>query len=236
MSSKDLSRWQKWLTLQLFPLFALELHTFSTIYLNTAQISKFNLTKLVLTAFRKKELNFLHVKSICWALTLCVCEDFLIKLQRSLDNYHWYRFGTTVDLIFERKTLNICWPKAFGKKDMEIQKNHGMVCPHPKNQKEEKKPSGSYHNHLPHFFWGLWGLFRPQMCPVTNGRVDNCVRVGQHSHACVTRWGSGARDVANTCHYRGLHTLFPRSKKGSLGYFQPLSFDFISINNGSWAF
>ena len=38
-------------------------------------------------------------------------------------------------------------------------KNHGMVCPPPQNQKEDKNPSGSYHNHLPPFFEDFWGCF-----------------------------------------------------------------------------
>ena len=29
----------------------------------------------------------------------------------------------------------------------------------PENQKEDKNPSGSYHNHLPPIFLGLWGCF-----------------------------------------------------------------------------
>ena len=63
----------------------------------------------------------------------------------------------TVDPIFLRKTLNSCWPKTYGKKDMEKMKNHGMVCPPPQNQKEDKNPSGSYHNHLPPYFEDFGG-------------------------------------------------------------------------------
>ena len=32
-------------------------------------------------------------------------------------------------------------------------------------------------------------MFRRQMCPVTSGRVDNCVRVGQRPYACLTKRG-----------------------------------------------
>ena len=51
-----------------------------------------------------------------------------------------------------------------------------MVCPPPQNEKEDKNPSESNHNHLPPFFEDF-GVFRRQMCPVTSGGVDNCVRV-----------------------------------------------------------
>ena len=87
-------------------------------------------------------------------------------------------------------------------------KNYGMVCPPPQNQKEGKNPSRSYHNHLPPFF-GDFGVFRRQMCPVTSGRVDNCVRVGQRPYACLTISGSGVRCAANARHYGGLHIRFP---------------------------
>ena len=38
-------------------------------------------------------------------------------------------------------------------------KNHRMVCPPPQNQKEDKNPSGFYHNHLPPFFEDFGGCF-----------------------------------------------------------------------------
>ena len=38
-------------------------------------------------------------------------------------------------------------------------KTHGMVCPPPQNQKEDKNPSGSYHNDLPPFFEDFGGCF-----------------------------------------------------------------------------
>ena len=38
-------------------------------------------------------------------------------------------------------------------------KNHGMVCPPPQNQKEDKNPSGSYHDHLHPFFEDFGGCF-----------------------------------------------------------------------------
>ena len=36
-------------------------------------------------------------------------------------------------------------------------KNHGMDCPPPQSQKEDKNPSESYHNHLPPFFEDFGG-------------------------------------------------------------------------------
>ena len=211
--------------------------------------------------------------------------------------------------FFLRKTLNSCWPKTYGKKRYgKNMKNHGMVCPPPQNQKEDKNPSGSCHNHLhvdlcesrrrahspigvsfecpyqhppwspvsigkpapkihqwtiyfcrwgfrwvdkaqcfrsawrfgatgsspdisrvfhnmallglclelsfnnPPIFWGLWEVFQRHMCPVTSGRMDNCVRVGQRPYACVTISGSGVRGVANARHH-GLHILFPWWKR-----------------------
>ena len=97
-------------------------------------------------------------------------------------------------------------------------KNHGMVCPPPQNQKEEKKPSGTYQNHLPPFFEDFGGVGR-QMCPVTSDPVDNCVRVVYRPHACVTILGSGVRGVANARHYCRLHILFPFDEKGLVGLF-----------------
>ena len=114
-------------------------------------------------------------------------------------------------------------------------KNHGMVCPPPQNQKEDKNPSGVYHNHLPPFFEDI-GVFRRQMCLVTSGWVDNCVLVGHRPYACFTISGSGVRCAANAPHKRGLHIRFSLMKKVPFGRFQPLSFDFISRNNGSRAF
>ena len=113
-----------------------------------------------------------------------------------------------------RKTLNSCWLKTYGKKDMEkIWKIMGWSALLPKIKKEDKNPSGSYHNHLPPFFRGLWGVFRCHMCPVTSGRVDNCVRVAQRPYACLTISGSGVRCAANARYYRGLHILFPWWKR-----------------------
>ena len=51
------------------------------------------------------------------------------------------------------------------------------------------------------------------MCPVTSGRVDNCVRVGQRPYTCLTISGSGVRRAASARHYRGLHILFPWWKR-----------------------
>ena len=44
------------------------------------------------------------------------------------------------------------------KKDVENMKNHGVVFPPPKNQKEDKNPSDSYHNHLSPFFEDFGGV------------------------------------------------------------------------------
>ena len=57
-------------------------------------------------------------------------------------------------------------------------KNHGMVCPPPQNQKRTKTLRDPTIITFPHFLRTL-GVFRRQMCPVSSGRVDNCVRVGQ---------------------------------------------------------
>ena len=89
-------------------------------------------------------------------------------------------------------------------------KNHGMVCPPPQNQKEDKNPSGSYHNHLPPFFEDFGGCFDVKCCPVTSGSVDNCVLVGQRPYTCLTIGGSGVRCAANARHNGGLsHPFFP---------------------------
>ena len=176
---------------------------------------------------------------------------------------------------------------------------------------------------FPHFLRTL-GVFRRQMCPVTSGRVDNCVRVGQRPYACLTISGRHTHSLGICTHtytvtrasvtlarthdpmllswqvfvppfpwlnfpfpcflsfsvmyklqeaVRVVGRVFPRRKKKkkkkkkkknhkrerctvcsqcaplpsashpfslmkkvSFGRFQPLSFDFISRNNGSWAF
>ena len=44
------------------------------------------------------------------------------------------------------------------KKTWKNIKNHGMVCPPPQNQKEDKNPSGVHHNHLPPFFEDFGGV------------------------------------------------------------------------------
>ena len=135
-----------------------------------------------------------------------------------------------------RKTLNSCWPKTYGKKDMEkIWKIMGWSALLPKIKKRTKTLRDSTIITFPHF-WGHWGVFPRQMCPVTTGWVDNCVLVGKRPYACLTISGSGVRCAANARHNRGLHIRFSLMKKVPFGRFQPLSFDFISRNNGSWAF
>ena len=91
-------------------------------------------------------------------------------------------------------------------------KNHGMVCPPPQNQKEDHELKTLRDPTIitfPHFLRTLGGVFRRHMSPVTSGRVDNCVRVGQRPYACLTISGSGVRCAGNARHYRGLHILFP---------------------------
>ena len=135
-----------------------------------------------------------------------------------------------------RKTLNSCWPKTYGKKDMEkIWKIMGWSALLPKIKKRTKTLQDPTIITFPHFLRTL-GVFRRQMCPVTSGWVDNCVLVEQRPYACLTISGSGVRCAANARHNRGLHIRFSLMKKVPFGRFQPLSFDFISRNNGSWAF
>ena len=113
---------------------------------------------------------------------------------------------------FYAKLWTVVDQKPMVKKIWENMKNHWMVCPPPQNQIEEKKPSWSYQNYLPHFLRTL-GVSRGQMCPVTSGRVNNCVRAEQRPHACLTTCGSGVRDVANARHYRRLQVLIPWWKR-----------------------
>ena len=112
-----------------------------------------------------------------------------------------------------RKTLNSCWPKTYGKKDMEkIWKIMGWSALLPKIKKRTKTLRDPTIITFTHF-WGLWGVFRRQMCPVTSGRVDNCVCVGQRPYACLTISGSGVRCAANARHCRQLCILFPWWKR-----------------------
>ena len=114
---------------------------------------------------------------------------------------------------FLRKTLNSCWPKTYGKKGMEkIWKIMGWSALLPKIKKRTKTLRDPTIITFPHFLRTL-GVFQRQMCPVTSGRVDNCVRVGQRSYACLTISGSGVRCAANARHNRGLHILFPGWKR-----------------------
>ena len=79
---------------------------------------------------------------------------------------------------FYAKLWTVADQKPMVKKIWKNMKNHGMVCPPTQNQKEDKNPSGSYHNHLPPppFFedfggvstsnvpsyeWSSWQLRRP---------------------------------------------------------------------------
>ena len=135
-----------------------------------------------------------------------------------------------------RKTLNSCWPKTYGKKDMEkIWKTMGWSALLPKIKKRTKNRSGSYHNHLPPIFedfggvstsnvpsyeWSSWQL---------RTRRAASVRMFDHNRERCTVCSQCA-PLPSTSH------PFSLMKKGSFGRFQPLSFDFISRNNGSWAF
>ena len=134
-----------------------------------------------------------------------------------------------------RKTLNSCWPKTYGKKDMEKMKTYGMVFPPPQNQKKDKNPWRSYHNYLPPFFEDFRGA-----------STSNVPSYEWSSWQRRTRWAASVRMFD---HKRGRCTVcgqcaplpltshpFSLMKKVSLGHFRPLLFDFISRNNGSWAF
>ena len=124
---------------------------------------------------------------------------------------------------FLRKTLNSCWPKTYGKKDMEkIWKIMGWSALLPKIKKRTKTLRDPTITTFPLLLRTL-GVFRRQMCPVTSGRVDNCVRVGQRPYACLTISGNGVRCAANARHYRQLHILFPwrkRSRSVVSGHFR----------------
>ena len=137
--------------------------------------------------------------------------------------------------LFYAKLWTVADQKPMVKKIWKNMKNHGMVCPPPQNQKEDKNPSGSYHDHLPPFLRTLGGVSTSNVL-VTSGWVDNCVLVGQRPYACLTLSGSGVRCAAYARHNRGLHIRFSLMKKVPFGRFQPLLFDFILRNNGSWAF
>ena len=106
-----------------------------------------------------------------------------------------------------RKTLNSCWPKTYGKKDMENRKIMGWSALLPKIKKRTKTLRDPTIITFTHFLRTL-GVFRRQMCPVTSGRVDNCVRVGERPYACLTISGSDVRCAANARHYRRLYILF----------------------------
>ena len=112
-----------------------------------------------------------------------------------------------------RKTLNSCWPKPMVKKIWKKYEKLWDGLPSSPKSKRGQKPFGILPLSPSPIFWGLWGVFRRQMCPVTSGRVDNCVRVGQRPYACLTISGSGVRCAANARHYRGLHIRFPWWKR-----------------------
>ena len=85
--------------------------------------------------------------------------------------------------------------------------NHGMVFPPPQNQKEDKNPSGSYHNHLHPFFWGHWGVstsnvpsYEWSSWQVRTRRAAS-VRMFDHTRERV-------RFAANARHYSQLTSFF----------------------------
>ena len=138
--------------------------------------------------------------------------------------------------LFYAKLWTVADQKPMVKK---IWKKYGKSwdgLPSSPKSKRGQKPFGILPWSPSPIFWGLWGVFRRQMCAVISGWVDNCVLVGQRPYACLTISGSGVRCAAYARHNRGLHIRFSLMKKVPFGRFQPLSFDFISRNNGSWAF
>ena len=111
-------------------------------------------------------------------------------------------------------------------------KNHGMVCPPPKIKKRTKTLRDPTIITFTHFLRTL-GVFRRQMCPVTSGRVDNCVRLGQRPYACLTIRGclSHARTHtrSNATVVTGFCSSFPLAEfpfpllKKKKGYFVTIS-------------
>ena len=113
---------------------------------------------------------------------------------------------------FLRKTLNSCWPKTYGKKDIEkVWKIMEWSALLPKIKKRTKNII-TFHNHLPPFLEDFGGVSTSNV-PSYDGWVGNCVRVGQRPYACLTISGSGIRCAANARHYRQLQILFPWWKR-----------------------
>ena len=80
-----------------------------------------------------------------WQHQWCHSIQFFICFQKKL------LFFYSGSHLFYAKLWTVADQKPMVK-IMENMKNYGMVCPPPQNQKEDKKPAGSYHNHLHPFF------------------------------------------------------------------------------------
>ena len=136
----------------------------------------------------------------------------LALIQFSLDRTHgspvqtWAPNSYSGSHLFSAKLWTAADQKPMVKKIWKKYEKSWDGPSSPKS-KRDKNPSGSCHNHLSPFFEDV-GVFRRQICPVTSGRVDNCVRVGQRPYACLTLSGSGVQCAANARHYRQLHILF----------------------------
>ena len=151
----------------------------------------------------------------------------LAQLSRDVDS--------TVDPICFTQNFEQLLTKNLWKKDMENMKNHGMDCPPPQNQKEDKNPLGSYHNHLHPFFEDFGGLSTSDVPSYEwsswqlRTRRAASVRMFDHKRKRCTVC-SQCEPLPSTLH------PFSLMKKVSFDRFQPFLFDFISRNNGSWAF
>ena len=135
-----------------------------------------------------------------------------------------------------RKTLNSCWPKTYGKKDMEkIWKIMGWSALLPKIKKRAKTLRDPTIITFPHFLGTLGGVSTSNVPSYEwsswqlRTRRAASVRMFDHKRERCTVCSQCA-PLPWTSH------PFSLMKKVSLGRFQPLSFDFISKNNDSWAF
>ena len=148
---------------------------------------------------------------------------------------HGFRFLQWIPSVL-RKTLNSCWPKTYGKKDMEkIWKIMGWSALLPKIKKRTKTfrdPTiitfprflrtlgGVSTSNVPSYQWLSWQMR-------TRGAAS--VRMFDHKREWCT--------VCSQCAPQPWTSHpFSLDEKVPFGRFQPLSFDFITRNNGSWAF
>ena len=137
---------------------------------------------------------------------------------------------------FLRKTLNSCWPKTYGKRDMEkIWKIMGWSALLPKIRKRTKTLRDPTITTFPHFLRTLGGVSTSNVPSYEwsswqlRTRRAASVRMFDHKRERCTVCSQCA-PLPSTSH------PFSLMKKVSFGRFRPLSFDFISRNNGSWAF